>query len=345
MSAIIKHIEWDGRILKVLDQKRLPKEEQWLECETVEDVYRVIKDMNIRGAPLIGIVAGFGVVINVKSKKSHGIEKAINEAITLLSQARPTAVNLFWALERMKATYVSNKRNKDIVEILEQEAYKIWEEDVQISEKMAEYGARFVESGDRILTHCNAGALATGGYGTALGVIYKANQQGKDILVYVDETRPVLQGARLTCWELNKAGIKYKLISDNMAGFLMSQRKINKIFVGADRIVKNGGFANKIGTYSLACLAKKHNIPFYVVAPSSSFDLNLENETQIPIEYRSREEVIFINEKPIAPVDSDVENPAFDVTPPELVTAIICEEGVIDPPFTEGISRIFNLGK
>jgi methylthioribose-1-phosphate isomerase len=332
MPAVIKHIKWDGNNLEVLDQKSLPQEEKWLRCKTVQDVFKVIKGMNIRGAPLIGIVAGFGVVINVKNNLSD-IERAVNEAVELLSQARPTAVNLFWALERMKKTYMANKNKKDIVKILEEEANKIWEQDIAISERMAEYGAKFIQSGDGILTHCNAGALATGGYGTALGVIYKANEQGKNILVYVDETRPYLQGAKLTCWELKKAGIRYKLICDNMAGFIMKQKKIDKIFVGADRITKNGGFANKIGTYSLACLARKHNIPFYVVAPTSSFDFSLPDESKIPIEYRDKREIIYINGKPVAPVDSEVENPAFDITPPELVTAIICEKGVFRYPF------------
>jgi methylthioribose-1-phosphate isomerase len=346
----IKHIEWLGDCLKVLDQKALPNEVRWLYCKNVEDVFKVIKEMNIRGAPLIGIVAAFGVVLGLKGKDISSYEELyeiVKANTEYLASSRPTAVNLFWALERMKGVVEVNKGKevKELICLLEEEAKVIWEEDLQLSEKMAEYGASLIKDGDRILTHCNAGALATGGYGTALGVFFKAKEKGLSFTVYVDETRPVLQGARLTCWELRQVGIDYRLICDNMAGFLMKRGKIDKVFVGADRIVRNGGFANKIGTYSIAQLAKIHGIPFYVVAPFSSFDLNLESEDQIPIEQRPSDEVLYINGVKIAPEGTEVENPAFDLIPPELVTAIITEKGIIYPPYEENIQRLVNEGR
>ena len=345
---IIKHIKWERGILTVLNQKLLPHKEQWLKCRSLNEVFLVIRDMNIRGAPLIGIVAAFGIVVHLKRKKIKDVfelDRRINEAVEILSKSRPTAINLYWALDRMKKVF-NNSKDKtlnEIVHILEEEALEIWQEDIDMSHKMAEFGADFIKDGQGILTHCNAGGLATGGYGTALGVFFKAKEKGRNFIVYVDETRPVLQGSRLTSWELKQAGIEYRLITDNMSGFLMKQGRINKVFVGADRIVKNGGFANKIGTYSVAQLAKIHDVPFYVVAPSSSFDLTLSSEEKIPIEERDSKEIIFFNNIPIAPVTSKVENPAFDITPPSLITAIITEKGVIDPPFQENIARIFNV--
>lgn len=351
MRAIaIKHIEWLGDCLKVLDQRSLPNKVRWLYCKDVEDVFKVIKEMNIRGAPLIGIVAAFGIVLGVKRRDISSYEdlhKVVKEIIKYLASSRPTAVNLFWALNRMKGVVELNKGKevRELICLLEEEAKVIWEEDLRVSEEMAKYGASLIKDGDRILTHCNAGALATGGYGTALGVFFKAKEGGLSFTVYVDETRPVLQGARLTCWELRQVGIDYKLICDNMAGFLMKKGKIDKVFVGADRIVRNGGFANKIGTYSIAQLAKIHGIPFYVVAPFSTFDLNLDSEEQIPIEQRPSDEVLYINDVKIAPEGTEVENPAFDIVPPELVTAIITEKGIIYPPYQENIERIANEGR
>jgi len=344
---IIKHIKWDGNILSVLDQKKLPLKERWINCRSLDEVFLVIKNMNVRGAPLIGITAAFGVVLHVKRRRVSNIseiDNKIDEAVKILSASRPTAINLYWALDRMKSVFQNNrgKEIKDIVRVLEKEALNIWQEDIAMSCKMAAFGASLIKDGDGVLTHCNAGGLATGGYGTAVGVLFKAKEEGRDFIVYVDETRPVLQGARLTCWELKQAGIEYRLITDNMSGFLMKQGKINKVLVGADRVVRNGGFANKIGTYSVAQLAKIHNIPFYVVAPSTSFDLTLETEEEIPIEERDAKEVIFINGKHIAPIDSKVENPAFDITPPSLITAIITEQGVINYPFQENIERVLN---
>ncbi len=345
---IIKHINWDGRTLSVLDQKKLPLKEKWINCRSLNEIFLAIKNMNVRGAPLIGIVAAFGVVLHVKGRRIKDIsafDNKIDDAVKILSTSRPTAINLYWALNRMRNIF-NNNRDKsfnEIVHILEKEALNIWQEDIAMSKSMAAFGADLIKDGDGVLTHCNAGGLATGGYGTAVGVFFKAKEEGRNFIVYVDETRPVLQGARLTSWELKQAGIEYRLITDNMSGFLMKQSRVNKVFVGADRIVRNGGFANKIGTYSVAQLAKIHNIPFYVVAPSTSFDLTLKTEGEIPIEERDSKEVIFINGKPIAPVDSKVENPAFDITPPALVTAIITEKGVINPPFQEEIGRVFNV--
>lgn len=342
---MVKHIKWDGRSLRVLDQRLLPHKIRWINCDNLKKVFSVIKNMNVRGAPLIGIVAGFGLLLHIKNNKPKNVSQLrnlIEEATGILSQIRPTAVNIYLTLERIQTIfgYNTGKKIEEIISILESEVEKIWAEDIEISKEIAEYGQVFIEDDDRILTHCNAGGLATGGYGTALGVLFRAKELGKNFLVYVDETRPVLQGARLTCWELKQADIPYCLITDNMAGFLMKQGKIKKVFVGADRVTRNGGLANKIGTYSIAVLAKIHNVQFYVFAPSTSFDLRLETEEEIPIEERDPEEILYINNKAIAPIKSRVENPAFDITPPELVTAIICERGVIKPPYEENISAV-----
>lgn len=346
-GMVIRHISWDGDSLQVLDQRLLPQRMNWIKCDSLEKIFSVIRNMNVRGAPLIGIVSAFGIVIHLKKSRAKNraeLAQLLSEARNLLSQARPTAVNLFWALDRMQNVFESqrDKEPAEIISILESSARRIWEEDIRISIQMAEHAQVLLKDGESVLTHCNAGALATGGYGTALGVFFKAKEKGKKLKVYVDETRPVLQGARLTCWELKQAGIDYVLITDNMAGYLMKKGKIKKIFLGADRVARNGGIANKIGTYSLAQLAHLHRIPFYVVAPSSSFDLEIENEEEIPIEERAPQEVLFINDKPIAPVESKVENPAFDLTPPELITALITEMGIIYPPFKEGIARAFD---
>ncbi|MDD5614529.1 MAG: S-methyl-5-thioribose-1-phosphate isomerase [Candidatus Omnitrophica bacterium] len=335
---LIEHIKWHGKSLSVLDQQSLPNKIKWLKASKIEDVFCFIKNMHVRGAPLIGIVAALGLVVHLKSKKINNLsvlESVLREAKDILSKSRPTAVNLFWALDEIGKVVIENKSRdvRDLISLIEKRALSIWQEDIENSRSMGEYGAGLVSDGDGVLTHCNAGGLATGGYGTALAVMFKARERNINFRVYVDETRPVLQGARLTCWELNKAGIDYRLICDNMAGYLMSKGRINKIFVGADRIAKNGGFANKIGTYSLALLAKAHNIPFYVVAPMSSFDPGLETQCRIIIEQRGPEEVIRIGGKFIAPLGTEAENPAFDITPPDLIAAIICENGIIKPPF------------
>ncbi|WPX10060.1 S-methyl-5-thioribose-1-phosphate isomerase [Anaerocellum danielii] len=339
----MKHFEFKNDKLIVLDQRKLPFEKEYFVCSTYQDVYIAIKDMIIRGAPLIGIVAAYGVVLGFKEiiEKNMDLTK-IYEIINYLANSRPTAVNLFWALERMKKIFkeARNLSQSQIYSLLLDEARKIEEEDKNINKKIGENGNTLIKEGANILTHCNAGALATGGYGTALGVIREAHFTGKNIHVYVDETRPYLQGARLTAFELSEDGIPNTVICDNMAGYLMKLGKIDCVIVGADRIALNGDTANKIGTYSLSVLAKHHGIPFYIAAPVSTIDFNIKSGSEIPIEERSEDEIRFFNGKKIVPDESKVFNPAFDVTPAENITAIITEKGVIFPPFEEGILKL-----
>jgi len=301
--------------------------------------------MKVRGAPAIGIAGALGVLLTSEKSKAQDFnkfKKEILKSIRFLASSRPTARNLFWALERMQGTLMANKRKNvdEIKKILKREAFKVVREDKDICRRMARHGARLVKRHDNILTHCNAGGLATADYGTALGVLFEAKKEKKGITVYVDETRPLLQGARLTSWELKKAGIKTILICDNMAAEIMLKGKIDRIFVGADRIARNGDTANKIGTYNLAVLAKYHNIPFYVVAPTSTFDLTLKNGRDIPIEQRDKKEVLEFKGKRIAPSGIGVCNPAFDVTPSKLITAIITEIGILKRPYKKSIARI-----
>lgn len=339
----MKHFEFENDKLIVLDQRKLPFEKEYFVCSTYQDAYIAIKDMIIRGAPLIGIVAAYGVVLGFKEiiEKNEDLEK-IYEILNHLASSRPTAVNLFWALERMKKVFeeARNLSKSQIYSLLLQEAKKIEDEDKSINKKIGEHGNTLIKQGANILTHCNAGALATGGYGTALGVIREAFFSGKNIHVYVDETRPYLQGARLTAFELSEDKIPNTVICDNMAGYLMKLGKIDCVIVGADRIALNGDTANKIGTYSLSVLAKHHGIPFYVAAPVSTIDFNIKSGLEIPIEERSENEIRFFNGKKIIPDESKVFNPAFDVTPAENITAIITEKGVIFPPFEENISKL-----
>ncbi len=334
-------IEWkDDRIIMV-DQRKLPVEEIYHELKTFEEVAEAIEKMIIRGAPAIGIAAAMGIALGYKNLGKDDKNAFLN-ICERLSKTRPTAKNLFWAIDRMKIKYESSQgksygeKSKALIE----EALEIEREDVEMNKKMGEFGNSLIDNGDTILTHCNAGALATGGYGTALGVIRAAHFSGKKIRVFADETRPFLQGARLTTWELLKDGIETYLISDNMAGFFMKKGEIKKVVVGADRIVANGDFANKIGTYSVAVLAKEHGIPFYVAAPYSTFDLSLRSGEEIPIEERNRNEVLVINGKRIAPEEVKIKNPAFDVTPSRYVSGIITEKGVILPPYEENIKNI-----
>ena len=335
----------DGKVI-LLDQRHLPEKEVYLELENYEQVAEAIEDMAIRGAPAIGIAGAFGLALCALSlQQVYEPEqwwKEFERAEKRLAQTRPTAVNLFWALSRIKklaSTLLGMDPAERARKILE-EARAILEEDIRINRKMGELGAGLINDGDTILTHCNAGALATGGYGTALGVIRFAWEQGKKIKVLADETRPRLQGARLTCWELEKEGIPVKLICDDMAGWAMSRGMVDKIFVGADRIARNGDVANKIGTYSLAVLANYHKVPFYVVAPLSTIDLNCKSGAEIPIEERSESEVKEINGKKIAPPKTPCWNPAFDVTPAKLITAIITEKGIIKEPDEEKIKNL-----
>lgn len=339
----MKHFEFENDKLIVLDQRKLPFEKEYFVCSTYQDVYIAIKDMIIRGAPLIGIVAAYGVVLGFKEIIEKNMESTkIYEVISYLASSRPTAVNLFWALERMKKIFeeARNLSQSQIYSLLLQEARKIEDEDKSINKKIGEHGNTLIKEGANILTHCNAGALATGGYGTALGVIREAHFTGKNIHVYVDETRPYLQGARLTAFELSEDGIPNTVICDNMAGYLMKLGKIDCVIVGADRIALNGDTANKIGTYSLSVLAKHHGIPFYIAAPVSTIDFNIKSGSEIPIEERSEDEIRFFNGKKIVPDLSKVFNPAFDVTPAENITAIITEKGVVFPPFEENILKL-----
>lgn len=317
----IPTIEWRNNAVRIIDQTKLPHKLVYIDCRDVKTLVSAIKKLKVRGAPALGVAAGFGVVLGADN---------IKKTITQLAASRPTAINLFWALDRMGqvAKASRNLTVKDLKKRLLKEALKIQEEDKKTCRAMAEHGASLVKSGDNILTHCNAGALATADYGTAIGVLYKAKEQNKKIKVYADETRPLLQGARLTVWELMRSGIDTTLICDNMAASLMAQGKVDKIFVGADRIAANGDTANKIGTYSLAVLAKYHKIPFYVVAPVSTIDFKIKSGKQIPIEERHADEVRGFGGVKTAPKNVNVYNPAFDVTPHRLITAIITEKGI-----------------
>ncbi len=340
----IATIEWIGGKVRIIDQTKLPRKLVRLGIGDARSMWRAIKKLQIRGAPAIGVAGAFGVVLGIKGVKTKDygkFKKRLSEVVRYLGSSRPTAVNLFWALERMQrcAERHSAKPISEIKAILLAEARGIMKEDRDICRRMAAFGAGLVKSGDRILTHCNAGGLATVDYGTALGVLFKAKEQGKRIKVFVDETRPLLQGARLTTWELMKEKIDVTLICDNMAASLMKEGAVDKIFVGADRIAGNGDVANKIGTYNLAVLADFHKVPLYVVAPVSTFDLSLAAGRDIPIEERGAAEVREIMGKRIAPASVKVYNPAFDVTPAALVAAIVTEKGILRPPFAGSIKK------
>ena len=334
----VETIYWKGGKIKFIDQTLLPHKLKYVSTDDIHRLWWAIKRLEIRGAPAIGIAGALGIVIGVNRSKAPDFKtffKELKKIAIYLGSSRPTAVNLFWALERMEeAAYAHRKEPvKRIKKILIKEALKIIAEDKNSCRRMARYGARLVKKGSRILTHCNAGGLATADYGTALGVLFEAGKQGKRIKVYVDETRPLLQGARLTTWELMRAGIDTTLICDNMAASLMSKGRIDMIFVGADRIASNGDAANKIGTYNLAVIARYHNIPFYVVAPLSTFDPRIKKGSDIPIEERDGDEVRHFGANLVAPRNVKVYNPAFDVTPSKLITAIITENGIFKPPY------------
>lgn len=336
-------IAWKNGALVMVDQRRLPWKEEYLTLKTVEEVARAIEDMVIRGAPAIGIAAAYGLALGILNLgPGDNAERAFDKFYRRLWRTRPTARNLFWALERMKRVYEENKDLKlvELKRVLLAEARAIEKEDLEINRKIGENGADLVPEEAAILTHCNAGALATAGYGTALGVIRSAFARRKKIRVLACETRPFLQGARLTVWELTKDKIPVTLISDNMAGWLMRRGEVGLVIVGADRIARNGDTANKIGTYSLAVLAREHRIPFYVAAPLSTFDFSLRNGQDIPIEERKAEEVRRIGNQLITLPEVPVKNPAFDVTPGRLISAIITEKGIIRPPFTPAIAKL-----
>lgn len=342
-------LHWVGDIdghLVMIDQTLLPGEFKEIECRDVETVWEAIKLLRIRGAPAIGIAAGYGVCVAIQTAAGADEEQfftRLNEACDYLASSRPTAVNLFWALDRMrkKAESLRGKASpEEIAKILLAEAKAIHEEDRQMCRAIGRHGAALLTNGQGVLTHCNAGGLATADYGTALAVFFSAHESGKQLHVYVDETRPLLQGARLTAWELSQREINATLICDNMAAQVMREGRVQAVVTGADRIAANGDAANKIGTYGVALLAKAHNIPFYVAAPTSTFDLTLDCGDKIPIEQRDPREVTHGFGSSTAPEGIDVYNPAFDVTPAELIEAIICEHGVIDPVTRERIAEV-----
>ncbi len=343
----MKSIEWKGDHVVILDQRKLPLHEVYNKYSQYRDVAISIRDMEIRGAPAIGIAAGMGIALaakNIRSKNLESFREEMSRVLELFKGTRPTAVNLFWAAERMKRIIERSDSIDAAVRKLEEEAQNIYREDIEMNRKMGQNGSRFLEDGDVVMTHCNAGALATGGYGTALGVIRAAVEEGKKIEVFACETRPYLQGARLTAWELQKDNIPVTLITDNMSGYFMKEGVIKKIIVGADRIARNGDTANKIGTYTHAVVARRHRIPFYIAAPTSTIDPDTETGEGIPIEERNIEEVVYIQSRQIAPEGITVKNPAFDVTPADLISAIITEKGVVENPAEKGISGLLNPG-
>lgn len=345
MGSVIRTIFWEDNTVVMIDQNALPHEERHLRCTHYMEVVAAIKDLTIRGAPAIGVAAAMGIALgalHLNCSSEEDFKSAFTVICSQFSQTRPTARNLFWAIEKMKRRFEETLTScRDVTkQVLVDEAIRICEEDIAINKKIGVHGSLLIQDADNILTHCNAGALATAGYGTALGVIRAAWEEGKKIHVFVDETRPVLQGARLTAWELMKDNIPATLITDSMAGFLMKQRRVNKVIVGADRIAANGDAANKIGTYSLAVLAKAHKIPFYIAAPLSTIDMAMRSGSRIPIEERNGEEVRTIRGINVAPEEIDVYNPAFDVTPNRYITAIITEAGIAVPPYQESINRM-----
>ncbi|MFA5146165.1 MAG: S-methyl-5-thioribose-1-phosphate isomerase [Candidatus Omnitrophota bacterium] len=341
----VETISWKNGKIKYVDQTLLPGKLKYVYCADIGRLWKAIRRLEIRGAPALGIAGALGMVLGIKRSRAGdfgGLHRELKRIRAFLGRSRPTAVNLFWAMARMEETACANRKRPvaRIKEILLKEALDIIEEDKKNCRLMAGFGARLVRRGDRILTHCNAGGLATADYGTALGVLFESKRQGKRIKVYVDETRPLLQGSRLTAWELMHEHIDTTLICDNMAASLMERGMVDKVFVGADRIAGNGDTANKIGTYNLAVLAKHHGIPMYVVAPLSTFDLSLRSGREIPIEERHADEVRGALGKMIAPRRVKVYNPAFDVTPNGLITAIVTEKGIFRKPYGKSLGKL-----
>ena len=342
---MIQTLEWTDRGVRFIDQTKLPTEEVYVTCKTHEQVADVIRNMVVRGAPAIGVAAAMGIALGVNNSKAESaadLKHDFDQVCETIRTTRPTAVNLFWAIRRMQEKFecIRIRPIPQIKEALIEEAQRMHAEDIAANRAMGRYGATLMPAEGGVLTHCNAGALATAGYGTALGVIRAAVEEGKKIHVFADETRPFLQGSRLTAWELLKDGIPTTVISDNMAGVMMRQGKIGAIVVGADRIAANGDVANKIGTYTVAVLAKEHGIPFYVAAPTSTVDLACSDGSQIPIEQRNAKEVTHIAGKQMTPDGVSVENPAFDVTPSKYVAAIITERGIARAPFDVSLRKL-----
>ncbi len=341
---MVETIQWTRDGVVMIDQTRLPREIVYVTCRTYQEVADAIVAMVIRGAPASGVAAAMGVAIGALHADESRLDEEMEVICSTLARTRPTAVNLFWAIDRMKRLY-AGLRGRPIDEIRQAmvaEAQLVKQEDIEINRAMGRHGAELVPDGCTVLTHCNAGALATAGFGTALGVIRAAVEAGKKIDVFADETRPFLQGARLTAWELQQDGIPTTLITDSMAGYFMRQGRIGCVVVGADRIAANGDVANKVGTYSVAVLARENGVPFYVAAPISTLDLTLSTGDLIPIEQRAAKEVTEVFGVPVAPEGIAVQNPAFDVTPAKYVTAIITERGVARAPFEESLRRLAN---
>ena len=334
-------IEWLGDRVKILDQTKLPRELVYLETSRYQDVVTAIKELKVRGAPAIGVAGAYGVAVGALAIKARGREsflKKLQVVIQTIAASRPTARNLFYAMERMSRRAEAEPGSAvELKAALVDEAVKIHCDEEEGTRKLSEHGSGLIKDGFTILTHCNTGPLATTGYGTALGVIIKAREQGKKVKVFVDETRPLLQGARLTTWELTQAKIPFTLITDSMAGYFMSRGGIDCVIVGADRIAANGDTANKIGTYTLAVLAKEHGIPFYIAAPTTTIDVSIASGKEIPIEQRNRTEVAYFQGICITPDGCEVANPAFDVTPAKYIAAIITERGIIRPPYTKRV--------
>jgi methylthioribose-1-phosphate isomerase len=339
---MVETVQWTAQGVVMIDQTKLPHVVEFVTCKNYEEVADAIRTMVVRGAPAIGVAAAMGVALGAAQADANHFDEQFEALCGTLAGTRPTAVNLFWAIDRMKRVHAA-KRTLGVEAVraaLVDEAQKVYAEDIAINRAIGRHGAPLVPDGKTVLTHCNAGALATAGYGTALGVIRAAVEAGKQINVFADETRPFLQGARLTVWELQQDGIPVKLITDNMAGHFLKSGRIGCVVVGADRIARNGDVANKIGTYSVAVLAKENGVPFYVAAPVSTLDLTLATGDQIPIEQRPAREVTEVFGVPLAPAGTEVENPAFDVTPHRYVTGIITEHGVAMPDFAESLPRL-----
>jgi len=335
----VRTIQWSNNHVVMLDQRLLPGKEVYRVYRDYCEVARAIRDMVIRGAPAIGVAAAMGVALGALWVKGKNFDREIERIFHTLEKTRPTAVNLFWALERMRRVYIE-KRNlgvETVKQLLKQEAQKIYDEDIAANRLLGKFGAKLLGNATRILTHCNAGALATAGYGTALGVIRAMKEAGKEVEVLVDETRPFLQGSRLTAWELKKDKIPVTLLTDSMAGYLMQHGKVDAVVVGCDRVAANGDVANKIGTYGLAVLARRHGIPFYVAGPTSSIDLKCPSGAEVPIEQRNPREISHIFGHAVTPRGVRILNPAFDITTQDLISAIITEKGVITAPFNQNI--------
>jgi methylthioribose-1-phosphate isomerase len=341
-------IDWQGDVIVMVDQRKLPAHELYVRCRSAQEVAKAIRTMVIRGAPAIGVAAAMGIALGMRRSTARGTRQfavEFQKICDMMAATRPTAVNLFWAIERMKRAFAAGAQagesTSELTDRLEREARAIHDEDVASCRAMGGHGAALVPDGARVLTHCNAGALATAGYGSALGVIRAAVEQGKRIAVIADETRPFLQGARLTAWELVRDGIDTTVITESMAGPLMRAGDVDLVVVGADRIAANGDTANKIGTYTVAVLAHEHKIPFYVAAPLSTVDLSTPDGDHIPIEERDQREVSHIGTSRLTPEGAQIRNPAFDVTPHRYITGIITEKGIFVPPYSESLRRAF----